>query len=817
MKPIIAMLAFGIPAVIALLAVGGDLTRSESVEPPQVPEDSYYETAEPAAGAGELPIRQKILNWEYRHFDPGLGVFDWYARGTEGVRQEENEFDVTKPEVLFSSFTKTTPLLKKTLTKLNAGRGRINFGKENVSAFLKQEVVISNLDLFTPEGLSEVKLYADEFNVLAANRREGREVPAADFWSDSVVHVTGPSFEVFGRGGMRGATELNRMSLKPPIAMHLVTGEEGLFFGRKREGVQSKRRVDVEGEGPLLVERVPEQGVFIMSLTGGVIVTDGDISVRSDRLGVALGQSRSVEKASAEGGIEVRQAGEPRLFGEKAVWDVESGKTVVTGRMGVRFVEGKNSLFARSATLLDDRKRLMLEGGVEAHLEAAQAEQEGKKSFPRLWKVTCDKAEVLLADEGGSMKAQQVLLIPARGRMVKVQSIDGAYVITGGLVVWDAANETIEFGDKPEFEKSQTERVQSQKAVLLLKEGMAVFEGEVIAQLAAGDAKWEFRAARMAAEFTTPLSGTPEMESVTLTDPGKRVRAVYTPRDGSEIRLTSDRIAWEAATGVAVLDSENANRLQRLERGRDWVEAKALQFRPGEKKAVFTEDVRAHLEDLPVKSEGSGDIAEPPFEMASDRLTVLFDDQYNAKEALAEGSVRFAGSSGGLTLECERARHVRGDVVSFEGKKRPELVSEKNKLSADRILVYLHIGRIVFMDKVVGGFDSGEGAVMIASCDKMIALYKRPSGEIKEVYFEDNVHVEAMSKAEGTTTADGERAVYEVEKARISVAGTPVTVKQPAMVIREEKVVYDLKERILLTKPGEKGYDWDVDPSGWKK
>jgi hypothetical protein len=42
-------------------------------------------------------------------------------------------------------------------------------------------------------------------------------------------------------------------------------------------------------------------------------------------------------------------------------------------------------------------------------------------------------------------------------------------------------------------------------------------------------------------------------------------------------------------------------------------------------------------------------------------------------------------------------------------------------------------------------------------------------------------------------------------------------VNQRALVIREEKVVYDLDEEVLFTKPGAKGYDWDIDPSEWRK
>lgn len=823
MRQLIILLGFGVPAALALLAIGGDLSLSEPGELPRISPGDETPPPEPVVGRADSLVRQKILNWEYRHFDPQLGVFDWFARGTEAIPSGENDYEVKNPEVLFSSFTTTTPLLKKTLTKLNAGSGVIKFGQEQVFSFLRGGVVVSSIELFTPHGLTEMKLRTDEFNIRAANRRHGKEVPAAEFWSKSLVHVTGPSFELFGKGGMRGATQLNRMILAPPITMHLVTREEGVFFGKRTGRSGEERRVDVTGNGRLLVERVPEQNIFIMSVSDGTTVTDGDITVHSDKLVVAIGQSRRVERASAIGNIVVRQAGEAHLFGDEAKWDARSAMTVVTGKQGVRFVDGPNTLRAKKATLMADRKRLLLEGGVTAQLEGAVAQEKqgrGKHSLPRNWNISCNKAEVHLANEGGSMKPEQVLLYPAAGKKVLVRSADGAYEISGGSVVWDVLRKTVAIRQKPELARGDAEWVRSDSISVRLNDGVIVFEGKVVASFKAGQAAWKFHAGRMVASFEAQKDKSPVITGLVLTDTAGRVRIDYTGRKGARVALHSDRVSWDAKTQVALLDSQDEARLQKLEHGKDWMVARKITFEPEGKKALFEGTVRAHLEEVARKegaSEGWEKKAEPPFELMSEKLTLRFDDQYDAKSALAEGSVTFTGSSGGMMLECERARYVRGDSVVFEGEKRPQLVSGKNKLSAQKILVYLTHGRIVFMDKVRGGFDDGKGAAMTAGCSKMIALYDMPTGAMKEVYFEDAVHIEVEGEKEGKTTADGERAVYEVEKAQVSLTGKPVVVNQRAVVIREEQVVYDLKERVLFTKPHKKGYNWEIDPSNWGK
>ena len=121
----------------------------------------------------------------------------------------------------------------------------------------------------------------------------------------------------------------------------------------------------------------------------------------------------------------------------------------------------------------------------------------------------------------------------------------------------------------------------------------------------------------------------------------------------------------------------------------------------------------------------------------------------------------------------------------------------------------------MFHDKVAGGFDDGGGAAMVASCEKMIALYEKASGVVRDVYFQGGVHVEVKSEKTGETTADGDRAVYEVAKSLVSLVGEPVVVHQKGIVIREEKVVYDLKEKVLFTKPGKKGYNWEFEGSDW--
>jgi hypothetical protein len=279
-------------------------------------------------------------------------------------------------------------------------------------------------------------------------------------------------------------------------------------------------------------------------------------------------------------------------------------------------------------------------------------------------------------------------------------------------------------------------------------------------------------------------------------------------------------VSWDASSQVALLDSDREGRRQRLEHGRDWVEADRIVFEAQSRKAVFEGGVKAHLEEVskaPGGKEKFEKTVEPPFEMASGKLTVQFGQEYHVREAVAEGSVEFTGSSKGLVLKCERARYVRGEQIVFEGKSRPELISGRNRLSARTIVAYLTIGRVVFLEKIAAGFDDGKGAAMVVACDKMVALYDRKSGGLTEVYFEDNVRIESESEEAGKITADGEQAVYEVEKGQISLRGRPVVVKQRAVTVKEERVVYDAREKVLFTRPGEKGYDWIVNPGNWKK
>jgi lipopolysaccharide export system protein LptA len=829
MKQILILLIFGVPASLALLVIGGDFKSSERAEPLQI---VAKEEAPPPGpmDVGDLPIRQRILNWKYRHFDPQLGVFDWVASGVEAVpqgehKQGEYKYNVVKPRILFSSFTTKPRPLKKTRTELSAAAGQIEFGKEYVSARLSGEVLINNTEIFTPRGLPEtVNLRTDNLNLRAANRREGREVAAAEFWTSSVVHVTGPSFEVFGKGGMRGATELNRMTLEPPIVMHLIAREEGLFFGRKAKRQGSGRRIDVEGRGQLIIKRVPERNEFLMSLSGGVVVSDGDISVSSDKLGIKLGEGRTIEKATAIGNVVVRQGGQPRLFCEDVKWDVKTGRTVLTGGQGVRFTDGKNVLLSKAATLMEDRKTLLLGGGVEAQFHGSitgKKKPGQQKPFPRDWKVLCDRADVQLANEGGSLKARRVLLLPASGGKVLVTSADGAYEIKGGLVTWNAQAQVLEIRRDPELSRGKRERVRSDAVRVLLKEGTAVFTGKVVASFATNGASWKFQAGVMKAKFEARKGRGFEIKAVVLTKPGGRVRVDYTGRRGGEVQLHSDRVSWDAASQVAVLDSPKETSTQRLQHAGDWIEARKVTFEPQSKKAVFRNAVRAHLEEVGKKDgvvPGSDrKVAEAPFEMSCDTLTVQFDHEYDTRTALAEGTVKFTASAGGLVLACERARYVRGEGVTFEGKERPQLLSGKNTLSARRILVNLVLGRITFLENVKGQFDDGSGARMTAGCEKMEALYKTESGDLTEVYFDGSVHIEFEEYKAGKLTADAQRAVYEVEKAQVSLTGEPVMIRRGADKMPEKKVVYDLKEKILFTKPGRKGYDWEFDPSGWKR
>lgn len=818
MKAFLVMVVFGVPAALVLLAIGGDLRLSGPQEPPQIPVEEETEPPEPIESV-DSPIQQKIFNWEYRHFDPELGVFDWFARGTEAIpRRGQDTYDVVKPQVQFCTFTKTTQLRWETKTQMDAGKGEIKFEEKYVFAKLTGEVAITCTEVNPETGITTMELHTGDLDLKAANRREGSDVPAAQFHTASPVRLTGPGFEVRAGGGMSGATQLNRITLGPPVEMDLITHKSGVFFGRGR-AQGGDRSVHVEGRGPLLVERQPERNVFFMSLSGGVVVSDGDISVSSDTLGVAIGRSRAVELATAGGDIVVKQGEEPHLFGGRAKWDIRTGRTVLSGARGVKFVDGNNILVARTATLLEDRKRLLLEGGVEAWLEGTITDAESKKgrgSFPRQWRVFCDSAEVHLAAEGSSLKARYVLLKPLAGSNVIVRSADGAYEARGGSVEWDAEHAAVEIRENPELSRGESERVSSNKVRLNLNDGTILFEKEVAAKFTAGSAAWKFQAGLMKAKLSLREGRSPAITSVTLTSPGGRVLVDYARTGGGEVRLLAGRVSWDAATQVALLDSGNRKQLQRLQHARDWIEARKVVFEPRLKKALFEDDVRAHMEQGPSPG-GQAPRAEPPFEVTCEKLSLDFDDRYETKSALAEGSVKFTGSSGGITLGCERARYARGEKVTFEGKARPELAAGENRLSARKIVVYLLQERIVLEGKITGRFDDGKGARMTMSCSQMHALYNQASGAITQIYFSSRVHMETESARAGHVTLDGQRAVYQVEQALVSLTGKPVIIRRGNDRLREKKVVYDLKNKVLITGPTEKGYDWELDPSGWKK
>ena len=824
MKSLLVMLGFGVPAVLALLAIGGDLSVSQDVDIIKPPANDDVALPEDIkALSGNSPIRQRIRNWEYRHFDPELGVFDWFARGIEAIPKGEDSYDVKKPEVLFSSFTTTTPILKKTLTKMKADGGRIKFGEKYMNGNLTGSVTINNLEMFTPRGLSEITLRTQNLDIKAATSKKGKQEPAAEFRSSSLAHFTGPSFEVFAQGGMEGRTELNRIVLKPPVTMHLATSDNGLFFGKKSSSSDSSkgRKVDVESAGPLLVIRLPEQNMFIMTLTGGVIVRDGDISLESETLGAALGAARAVEKASAKGKIVVRQGGEDRILGDEIKWDVESGRTVITGERGVIFLDGDNVLTAKKATLMEDRKQLVLEGGVKAKLKSSKTIVPGSKTLkqtPNEWKVECEKAIIYLSDEGGSLEPENIMLFPADGGKVLISSSKGEYRLSGGLVRWDASNESLEVRQNPELKRGASDYASSDSIVFDIKNSQVVLTGNVSAKFAAANAAWHFKAGKMIAQFETADGGKTAISKVNLNDSGKMVEVEYAGSKGSKIKMFSEVVEWDAGRQTAVMTSFAGTGMQRLESGKDWIEARKVTFSPDSRSAVFEGEVKAHLEE---ESAGKADALkqriEPPYEMNSDKLTLKFSSSYEVSGAHAERNVSFTSGSGGMALRCESATYKRGDSVLFESRERPELQDGKNIITAGKILIYLTTGRSVFLGEVRGNFASDKGSSMKARCDKMVAIHKGRTAGVREVFFEDNVIVEVEDEKTGSLAARGELAVYDVEKGEVSLVGKPVVVTQKAVEMREEKIVYDLKEKVLFTRPGTKGYNWEIDPSGWKK
>ncbi len=827
MKQLLVFFAFGVPAALALLAIGGDLFSPEEVELEQIPDEKVSEPPELDEWS-DSPIRQRLTNWEYRHFDPQQGVFDWFARGTEAIPRskegdEVQKYDVVEPEVLFSSFTSTTPLRKKTLTTLNAGAGNIEFGKEFVTAKLTGGVVVSNTDVYAEHGPSEISMDVELINIRARNSRKGEDVSAAELWTDKVVHLVSESFEIFGMGGMRGSTELNRITLAPPILMHLIVQDEGMFFGKKPEQSKGGRRVKVECGGPLLLERQSEQGGFLMAMSGRVVVTDGEICVKSDTLGVTMGRSRKAEQAWAAGNVVALQGTQPRLFGDEIRWDSGAGRTVLKGRGGVKFTGDKSRLKAKTATLLEDRRTLLLEGGVEADFEHEVKSTDEKKqaNVPHSWQVFCDSARIDLSNEGGSLTASSVALKPAAGGKVLITSADGSYRITAGLVTWEESAGLLRIQHGPELSRGKSEWASADEVILRLEKSELVFRRNVKARVSAREAKWEFAAGLMTAKFEAPPDRNPSITSAVLMAPDSKVVVDYTSPKGAEVRLESHRVSWDAVTQKTVLDSEKAGDLQRFTSGKDWMQARRVVFEPESQRAVFEGSVLAHFEETSDKSRrfgvGGKEEVGPPFEMNSEKLTVEFGEKYEARKAVAEGSVKFTGSGGGLKLACERAVYEKTKGITFEDRKGPKLTSGKHSLTAGRIEVFHEQGRIAFTGGVTGGFKDSSGTSIKVTGRRMTATFDPADGTLKEVYAREGVQMETETEKEGKATAKAERAVYDIGKGEISLAGKPVVVNQQNLIIREEKIVYDVKEDIWFTRPGKKGYDWEVDPSGWKK
>ena len=814
MKPVLVMFLFGVPAGVALLLAGGDLHLAGYEEPPVMPAGLAPCPEGPQAGAGSL-IRQKIQNWEYRHFDPQVGVFDWFARGSQAIPLGEDVYEVVKPEVLFSTFTTTTPLLKKSLTRLNAGGGRVRFTSEELAADLSGEVTIQNTELFTPRGMSELRLRTQNMHLQAAHRKPER-TPQARFHCTGTVHVVGESFEAVGGGGMKGETELNRITILPPVTMRVAAGRAGLpgASGDVRE--EADRHIAIESEGPLLIERAAADNLLLVSSAGGVVLRDGLTVVECRKADIAFREGAEMESADLAGAVKVRQGQARVLLGENAAWNRKDARLVVAGKDGVRFTEGGNVLSAASATFMEDDKTLLLAGGVRGELERAGGGSGSKGgAFPARWRVNAGSARLLLTRGTGAPEVEEVLLSPAAGQTVVMTSADSAYIVKGGEVAWDARTGVAKVTREPELSRGRTESVRAAEFSLSTKDSLAVFEGDVCARFEKEGAAWDFRAQRMTATFEAPKGANPSIKTVTLTAPGSRVLLDYIPPNGATVRLTGERISWDASTREALADSPGGEGSQMLERGRDWVRARKVSFSPDAREGRFEGEVRAHFEGAVGAPREGGTGVEPPFEMASDVLALELDEQYATRSAHARGAVRFE-AGGGLVLTCRDARYIRGELVTFEAQDGPELMSGKNRLTADRIEVHLREDRVVFHDRVSGTFDDGGGSALTMNCKTMVALYRRETGSLKEVYAEGGVHMEAQA-AEGKVAADGERAMYEVEKGCVSLAGTPLVLTRGAITAREETAVYDIRERVLFTGPGRRGYDWSIDPSGWVK
>lgn len=827
-----------------LLWVGGDLSFRNTA-PSALPVEQLTGDFERGEGEAQLILQQKLAGWTFKGFNRDVGQYDFFASGSEIVPVKQRTQSGTESylakdlKINVLSFRRDSGQVKRSsVTEIVAAEGTIALDRNRqlVGAILPGA---SAMELRPEEGAGTQPIYIQTSGVTVTPLQQAKDKETG---TKLKITAKGKSRIKIGGSDIYGAgftadTLQKRLVLSPPAEMYVSPQQiESLFPKLPQKGAKQVFKVTADGEVSMTEKALPSAPALREILVQrNVVLTDGVSHLFCENLSLVTGSDQKVSELRADQRVRLERVG-VTCVAQTLVYKAVEKMVFLTGAPDITITSEANEIFCNSAQISEDSSYAEAKGNVKFRHKTAPLTKRDAKTPEETVTLFCESAQVWFTKDEQSGKMQITRLV-AHGTPDKQASAESEqYLITGSEFECGFAQSRFSVidvkgtdGKFAEFKRPDGQRVSSRTIRFDPQSSSALFTDDVNAFLITGQGQdkssLNFSADKLNVQFERD-SQTGEMTPATISAESKtRVQAKCLFKE-KEFQFEGSSLDYSKERGTVSLGpGQKKGEIQTVAEGENRLSAPSISFHLSDSSLILHPGVEGKLL-LPPPKEAKQTAEKPLFAgewtISCNTLELFFAEKEKELTRLqAKNSVKLQKQDANCEIICDALSYDRAAsrVILTGAAENPVLKQQKNYVKAKKITLQIDTNLASFEENAESVFSSdAPQKPSLALTSKMIAAkFARGTQGIQEVYARNDVRAKITQPDGAVTRITAEEAVYQAPENTISVRGSPCILTQPHVSIKESEIVYDLEKKVITTKPGEKGYKWEIDPSNWRQ
>jgi lipopolysaccharide export system protein LptA len=828
-----------------LLWVGGDLQFKKTA--PSAPRvEGLPRSFERQDTGANVILQQKLTDWTFRGFNRDVGQYDLFAYGHEVVPVPQKSAKGTESylakdlKITVLSFRRDSGVVRKSSrTEVSAARGTITLDENQrlVAGTIAGATTVE----FLPEESAQTKpihIETSDVNVTplqsSAEKEAGTKLKIE---AKGKTKIRIGNSEIYGNGFSANTLE-RRLVLASPVEMRISPEQlEPLFAQESKKAEGRIFKVTSDGNASVSEKSLPGASEIVreIEVSRNVVLTDGYSHLLCENLSLSTGTSEKISELNAHGKVRLDKGG-LTCSGQSLTYKAAEKTITLTGAPEVTITDGTNEIFCNSAQLKEDSSYAEMKGNVKARCKTTLPAKEGAQPREETVTLLCENAEIWFSKDENSKKTQIERAV-THGSTDKQASAEGTdLLITGASFDFRFdrsrlyAIEVSGTDAKPaELKRQDGQRVYARTIHFDPQSETALFTDNVRAFLTSGQGEekslWNLTADRLQVRFEKNPQTGELAPDIIIAESKTRVQAkcLYKER---EFQFETSALEYNKKSGIISLSPGNRkDSKQTISEGENRLTAPQIAFYFSDNRLILSSGVEGKV-SIPPPKEAKQTSEKPLFcgqwNISCDRIELLFAGKEKGVTGLeAKTAVKLEKKDAACEVKCDALSYNRTiSRITLTGQnEKPSLKQQKNSITAKEVILQTDTNLATFQGEAEFRYspESPDKPSFVLSSKTIMARFAQGAQKVQEVYAREDVRAK-VTQPDGTVTEiKALEAVYQAGDNTISVRGSPCILTQPQITIKESEIVYDIANKVIMTRPGEKGYKWEVDPSNWQK